>query len=71
MSGNFNSIIGPNVRDQVADSGSDFANVTTAGQFTLTAAVPEPATWAMMILGFAAMGLMTFRLRKLGGALAA
>jgi hypothetical protein len=28
------------------------------------AAVPEPATWAMMILGFAGVGYMTYRPRK-------
>jgi hypothetical protein len=62
---NFNSIIGPNVRDQATNSGSDFASVTKAGQFTLTAAVPEPSTWAMMILGFSGLGFMAYR-RKNG-----
>jgi hypothetical protein len=28
------------------------------------AAVPEPSTWAMMILGFAGMGFLTYRRRK-------
>jgi hypothetical protein len=28
------------------------------------AAVPEPSTWAMMILGFAGVGYMTYRRRK-------
>jgi hypothetical protein len=28
------------------------------------AAVPEPSTWAMMILGFAGIGAMTYRRRK-------
>jgi PEP-CTERM motif len=31
------------------------------GQFFYTAAVPEPATWAMMVLGFASLGLMAYR----------
>jgi hypothetical protein len=30
----------------------------------LTAAVPEPSTWAMMILGFFGIGTMTYRRRK-------
>jgi hypothetical protein len=30
----------------------------------MTAAVPEPSTWAMMILGFAGVGFMTYRRRK-------
>jgi hypothetical protein len=29
--------------------------------FTTVAAVPEPATWAMMILGFAGVGFMAYR----------
>jgi PEP-CTERM motif len=32
--------------------------------FSLAAAVPEPSTWAMMILGFAGIGAMTYRRRK-------
>ena len=28
------------------------------------AAVPEPATWAMMLIGFAGLGLMTYRRTK-------
>ena len=31
---------------------------------TPIAAVPEPSTWAMMILGFAGLGFMTYRRRK-------
>ena len=27
-------------------------------------AVPEPSTWAMMILGFAGVGYLTYRRRK-------
>lgn len=30
----------------------------------ITTAVPEPSTWAMMILGFAGVGFMTYRRRK-------
>lgn len=58
---NFNSIIGPNVRDQVTNSGTGSANVLAAGTFTLTPAVPEPSTWAMMILGFLGLGFMAYR----------
>jgi hypothetical protein len=36
------------------------------GEFTVTAAVPEPSTWAMMILGFCGLGFMAYR-RKQGG----
>jgi PEP-CTERM motif len=31
---------------------------------TLAGAVPEPSTWAMMILGFAGVGFMAYRRRK-------
>lgn len=29
--------------------------------FTITAAVPEPSTWAMMLLGFIGLGFMAYR----------
>jgi PEP-CTERM motif len=32
--------------------------------------VPEPATWAMMVLGFAGVGFMAYRRKRTGGALA-
>jgi hypothetical protein len=31
---------------------------------SLTEGVPEPSTWAMMILGFAGVGFMAYRRRK-------
>jgi PEP-CTERM motif len=37
--------------------------------FTVTAAVPEPSTWAMMILGFVGVGFLSYR-RRNGGAAA-
>ena len=37
----------------------------TSGDFTYTApAVPEPSTWAMLLIGFASIGFMTCRRRK-------
>jgi hypothetical protein len=42
------------------------------GSLTLeVSSVPEPSTWAMMILGFAGIGFMTYRRRKSALALAA
>jgi hypothetical protein len=69
---NYNGVFGPDVGDQVAvggnfqgDSGFDpgeaFALNRAAGQFEIAAAVPEPSTWAMMILGFCGLGFMTYR----------
>jgi hypothetical protein len=37
--------------------------------FVVTAAVPEPSTWAMMILGFAGVGFMAYRRKQNGPAL--
>jgi len=30
----------------------------------MTAAVPEPSTWAMMIMGFAGVGFMAYRRKQ-------
>jgi hypothetical protein len=38
---------------------------------TFTAAVPEPSTWAMMILGFCGIGFMAYRRKQNGGSLSA
>jgi PEP-CTERM motif len=42
---------------------SDLANAagTTGGVGALASAVPEPSTWAMMMLGFAGVGFMAYR----------
>jgi hypothetical protein len=37
-----------------------FAN----GVLDINAAVPEPSTWAMMILGFAGLGYVAYRRQK-------
>jgi hypothetical protein len=44
-------------------------SVDTVGVGTITAAVPEPSTWAMMILGFAGVGFMAYRRRNKSPAL--
>jgi hypothetical protein len=67
-----------NVKDQFnalnggqADAGFPTAGFWTASFPTVTAAVPEPSTWAMMILGFCGLGFMTYRRRNQSAALAA
>ncbi len=40
--------------------------VSGSGAFNVTPAVPEPGTWAMMILGFVGMGLVAYRRRAAG-----
>jgi hypothetical protein len=42
------------------DSQSDSSGSLT-GSLTISAAVPEPSTWAMMILGFLGVGFMAYR----------
>jgi hypothetical protein len=63
-----------NVFDAIADgSGGTTATpyglivatgVESFGTGTLTAAVPEPSTWAMMILGFLGVGFLAYRRKK-------
>lgn len=43
---------------------SDTIRSDNSGSFTVSSAVPEPSTWAMMILGFCGVGFMAYR-RKL------
>lgn len=50
--------------------GAIFPTVTDLGTATISA-VPEPSTWAMMILGFAAVAFVTYRRRNRAVALAA
>ena len=42
-----------------SDFGGQF--IFSDGVFASTSAVPEPSTWAMMILGFAGVGFMAYR----------
>lgn len=42
-----------------------------ANSFLAVAAVPEPSTWAMLIIGFAGVGFMAYRRRTQGAALTA
>jgi hypothetical protein len=39
-------------------------NRNIEGDITIGGAVPEPSTWAMMVLGFAGLGLMIYRRRR-------
>ena len=46
-----------------------FSTDTSAFEFAFTAAVPEPSTWAMMILGFFGLGFMAYCRKQNGSAL--
>jgi hypothetical protein len=41
-----------------------FSNATGHGPFQLAIASPEPATWAMMLVGFGGLGLAAFHRRR-------
>jgi|SRR6478672_2929873 PEP-CTERM motif len=45
-------------------SGNGGARASYGGDITTIAAVPEPSTWAMMLLGFAGVGLFGLRRRQ-------
>jgi hypothetical protein len=47
--------------DETVLNPEDYRLVFSAGVFNIAGAVPEPSTWAMMILGFAGVGFMTYR----------
>jgi len=49
----------------IIDNDQDFVT----GTLTISSAVPEPSTWAMMIFGFAGVGFMAYRRKKNGSAL--
>jgi PEP-CTERM motif len=58
----------------VAYTTSQFGGWQTASDFLpeaeiFAAAVPEPSTWAMMILGFAGVGFVAYRRKQNGPAL--
>jgi hypothetical protein len=63
--------LGPGEMDQLVITLSDpnqFVMIDSTRMFELvTDAVPEPSTWAMMILGFAGIGFMTYRRKSKPG----
>ena len=55
----------------IADGGFDGSGATSATIDSITlpsvAAVPEPSTWAMMMLGFAGLGVLSYRRSRRNG----
>ena len=45
------------------DAAMSFSNFTVSGSL-VSGAVPEPSTWAMMLIGFAGIGFVTYRRTK-------
>jgi hypothetical protein len=64
---------GPNSNGDVGVNGTSGGNVFFSDTYTVgtpqVAAVPEPSTWAMMILGFCGLGFMAYRRNQNGAAL--
>lgn len=48
----------------VLKTGGTYATGAIASKDPVVTAVPEPSTWAMMVLGFAGVGFMTYRRRS-------
>jgi hypothetical protein len=73
----FNSLLLPTSPPNVADFNlTDFAvsngsSLDLEGTLINITAVPEPSTWAMMILGFVGIGFMAYRWKQNGSALSA
>jgi len=49
-------------------SGTSHGNLSVGGAISTSPAVPEPATWSMMLLGFAGLGYAAFRRNAKGRA---
>jgi len=58
--------IDPNFAD-----GGEFSLLISPGVGNSVSAVPEPSTWAMLLLGFAGIGFMTYRRKSQLGLMAA
>lgn len=54
---------------QTAFNSVVFSTGPSAFEFAFASPVPEPSTWAMMILGFAGVGYMTYRRKRQAPAL--
>lgn len=65
FAGTAESVVFSGTADYIA-----FDNITL-GASVPTGAVPEPSTWAMMVLGFAGLGFLTYRRRNQSSALTA
>ena len=59
---------GPNFYGVVVDVGGA-PNYQSAGGLTLS--IPEPSTWAMMVLGFASLGFTGYRASRQAAAIPA
>jgi hypothetical protein len=65
--GNVDVFFGTDIKLKLANGSTITGNVGALAADPVTA-VPEPGTWAMMILGFAGVGFMAYRRRDQGSA---
>jgi len=49
------------IQFELTSASDDTANDFAIGAVSLETAVPEPSTWAMMLLGFAGLGFAGYR----------
>jgi len=54
----------------VFEASNDYLLLTTTSE-QITTAVPEPSTWAMLLLGFASIGFMAYRRKPKAALMAA
>ena len=66
---NFNANVNNTYRADLTAGGQTVTAFARIGEGAPAPAVPEPATWAMMLLGFGAMGFQIRRARKTKAAL--
>jgi hypothetical protein len=73
IGGSLLSVSGPFANEQLFAIFGPGSALSSPGFLTLetVAAVPEPSTWAMMILGFAGIGFMAYRRRNQAATLSA
>ena len=67
----FNQSTNGKYRVNTFGNGGGFTGFVDTTFSPVVAAVPEPSTWAMMILGFAGVGFMAYRRRRQATAIAA
>ena len=60
----FNQLLTSGGLNTILVSGTTGGNAAYSGTLTFAAAVPEPGTWAMMLLGFGAIGFSMRRKRS-------
>jgi hypothetical protein len=68
--GSFSALVDPHVSIDCAEATfadcSDYSLVVAPDSFTVGGGVPEPSVWALMLIGFAGLGVAGYRRTKSG-----